>query len=489
MKPFYDRLYSDNGVQRTISEYQKLQTNVAKANTPVGYHSTVKAAPVFLEVGNSTGTYCEWKGTFSIQGQDGRVSKYDEPRVIIDQNDPMFRARDKSLVEQTVVHEIGHSMMAKTYSNKNELPDTPWLGRTHYGDMVTDGELAIIEGWAEFVGAYFTGRNTIAEDPAESIAQNAYAYTDNGTPKKPEDLVKTEGWAATMMLHMATHPSIANAFEKMTEMMRKHKPQNFNDFLRFYMADNPEDATYVRELLRKNSLNQISDPIGGVSVATNPVATPPTIQTAPVEATPPDTDLMNLFNDYQSSLNTWAQLRLDLSNADWYQGAHVQEIQRRLSFQTSLLKSLEAQLFTAFGRTQGNQEIIAMTLLDNMEKVRLEHNRLLQSYEKLSFWDQQARRKIQNELELYRELHTMNKAVADKMDQRVMLNVWNQRMERLQYMVNYVQNNSVAAAPASAGSSEGHSHEAYNKLVDAIKTNRRLNETRELLHKYNNSSR
>lgn len=485
LRSFYDRLYTDNGVQRTVSEYQKIQSSVAQANAPAGYHSAIQPMPVFLEVGNNTGTYCEWKGTFSIQDQNGRVSKYDEPRVIVDSNDPMFGAQDRSLVEQTVVHEIGHSMMAKLYGNKNNLPDTPWLGRVHYGDMVTDGELAVIEGWAEFVGAYFTGRNTIAEDPAESISQNAYAYTDQGTPKTPDNLFCTEGWAATMMLHIAKHPSIANGFEKMSEMMRKYKPQNFNDFIRLYMAENPEDANYVRSLLSKNSLNQTSEPLGG-TVASNPVATPPLVQTAPLENTPTDASLMNLFNDYQSSLNTWAQLRLDLSNADWYAGAQPQEIQRRLSFQTSLLKSLEAQLFSAFGRTTSNQEIIAMTLLDNMEKVRLEHNRLLQSYEKLSFWDQQARRKIQNELELYRDLHAMNKQMADNMDQQVMLTVWNTRMERLQYMVNYVQQ-GVAAPSSSAANAP--SHEAYNKLVDAIKANRRLDETRQLLQSYSSSSR
>ena len=120
---------------------------------------------------------------------------------------------DQSLVEQTLVHEIGHGIMRKLYG-KSDMPDTPWLGRPHYGDLVTDEQLALIEGWAEFVGAEFTGRHTIAEDPADSLTMNAYAYQDNGQAKTPEQLFKTEGWVATVMLHISKHPSINNGYQK-----------------------------------------------------------------------------------------------------------------------------------------------------------------------------------------------------------------------------------------------------------------------------------
>ena len=164
----YNRFWNDQGVQKVIESHQQVDSNNLALNTPPGYHNIQKPSPVFIEIGNQTGTYNDWKGTFSVQDSNGRIHTYDEPRVVLDLNDSMWQSRDQSLVEQTLVHEIGHGIMRKLYG-KSDMPDTPWLGRPHYGDLVTDEQLALIEGWAEFIGAEFTGRHTIAEDPADSL--------------------------------------------------------------------------------------------------------------------------------------------------------------------------------------------------------------------------------------------------------------------------------------------------------------------------------
>ena len=485
----YQRLSQNQGVQRASASHQTAESQNLALATPPGYHSVSKPQPVFIEVGSGSGTYNDWKGNFSIQDPSGRTTSYDHPRVVLDLNDSIFRSSDPSIVEQTVVHEISHGTMRMVYG-KDSLPNTEWLGRSHYGDLVTDGKLALIEGWAEFAGAYFTGRNTIAEDPAEAINQNAYAYKDNGTPKSPQELFQTEGWAATVMLHIANHPSIHKGYEKLLTVMRANKPQDFNDLIRGFISKNPEYSKTIQEILAKDSLNQINAPLGGSVVASAPgEPLPPTVNQPVAGHSGANPELSRLFNDLQSSMNTYAQLRLDQMHVDWYKNAVPGEIQKRMSFQYSLVRSLHAQLITALKNTQGaeSQDLIAQFLLDNLDKIRYEHNQTLQSYQKTNWWNQAVRMRLSGELELYKELYEMNKNLADSVDSTTMQNMWNQRQIRLQYRIQQTGNGSaVAAAPTS---SKGDCNAAldrdcetiYNKLIGAIEANRRSENVRILL--------
>lgn len=475
-RQIYDRVWRDQGVQRVIEAHQQVESNNNALSTPPGYHNIQKPQPVFIEIGNQTGTYNDWKGVFSVRDSSGRVHTYDEPRVILDLNDNMWQSRDQSLVEQTVVHEIGHGIMRKLYG-KADLPDTPWLGRPHYGDLVTDEQLALIEGWAEYVGAEFTGRHTIAEDPADSLTMNAYAYQDNGQPKTPEQLFKTEGWVATVMLHISKHPSINNGFQKLLESMRLSRAHDFNNVLRQYLTKYPEDNDAMNQILSKASLKQFSAPLGEAVVAKPGDPLPPPVNTASGESNTNNQDLLNLFNDYQSSLNTYAQLKLDMSKVDWYRGAFPQEIQRRMTFQKSLVSSLQSRLINALKQTANthNQDLVAQTLLDNMEKIRFEHNRTIQSYQKTSWWDRSVRISLQAELELYQELHNMNKVVTDNVNTDTLYHVWNERNARMQYRLKQAEASSsyygVAASPKCNAALDENCRDAYNKLLGAIKAN------------------
>ncbi len=485
----YDRFWRDEGVQKVIESHQQIDSNNNALSTPPGYHSIQKPSPIFVEIGNQTGTYNDWKGIFSVQDANGRVHTYDEPRVVLDLNDSMWQSRDQSLVEQTMVHEIGHGIMRKLYG-KSDMPDTPWLGRPHYGDLVTDEQLALIEGWAEFVGAEFTGRHTIAEDPADSLTMNAYAYQDNGQPKTPEQLFKTEGWVATVMLHISKHPSINNGYQKLLESMRLSRAHDFNAVLRKYLSKYPEDGAAMQQILGKASLNQFNKPMGG-EIDVNPGdPSPPPVDVASVQNGSNDQNLLNLFNDYQSSLNTYAQLRLDRGNVDWYRGAWPQEIQRRMSFQHSLVKSLESRLISALRQTGEihNQQLIAQTLLDNMEKIRFEHNRTIQSYQKTNWWNRSIRNKLKIELELYQELYAMNKTVTDNVNTDTLYEVWNQRNARMQYRIRQAETASsqygVPSKPVCNSALDADCRDAYNKLIGAIKANATGNLAKSALEKY-----
>jgi len=480
LSQLYNRISRDQGVQKVVASHQAEQLKSFQAVTPAGMHNQRQADPVFIEVGSHTGTYNDWKGSFTIVDANNQQYRYDQSRVVVDLNDSMFRAKDPTLVEQNFVHEIGHGIMRQTYG-KDNLPTTPWLGRPHYGDLVTDEALGIIEGWAEFVGAYFTGRNTIAEDPAEAIMQNAYAYTDKGTPKSPADLMKTEGWVATVLLWMAKHPSIPNAYEKMLTVMREGKFNSLNDMLRAMIAKYPESGDAIGEILGKASLNQFKSPLGE-AVQVTPVTPPPAVDVATGVGGNVDSDLTKMFDDYQSSMNTLAQLKLDLINIDRYANAHWQEIQRRISFQESLVASLESRVKAELKIKTGlaNQEKIAQALLDNMEKIRLQHNQLLQQYNASSWWDQSKRSKIQAELSLYQELYNRSKSMADSTDPATMIAVWNQRQSRIQYRLQQV--GQVAAAPGSSSESclGQNCGEAYHKLIGAIEANNRAEAQKQL---------
>ncbi len=505
IRSIFDRLYLNDGIQRVIDSHQQIESQNLAQSTPAGYHNLQKPRPIFVEIGSETGTFNEWKGSFSVQDSQGKIESFEHPRVVLDLNDSIFQSRDPSLVEQTVVHEMAHGVMRMAYGSE-KLPDSEWLGRPHYGDLVTDEQLAYIEGWAEFAGAYFTGRNTIAEDPPQAISQNAYAYQDSGVAKLPADLMKTEGWVATILLHIANHPQINKGYEKLVEAMRKEKSQGLNELLRIYLRDHPEDGDAISEILTRDSLNQISAPLGGPVIASrcdeehgltppgdtkcygSNVLPPPVNQPSPGSAAP-DPELDRIFNDFQSSLTTYAQLRLDQVHPEWYAGAHPGEIQRRASFQYSLVKSMESRLTGALGQNNGrqNQDRIAESLLDSLDKLRFEHNQTLQSYQKTNWWDQGAKQRMAHELQVYKELYNEVRSVTDSVDPAALTHVWQQRQIRLEYRV---KQNATPAAPRSDCNAalDPDCQEAYNKLIGAIEANKRSNQAKDYLNNYNRSS-
>ncbi len=217
---------------------------------------------------------------------------------------------------------------------------------------------------------------------------------------------------------------------------------------------------------------------------------PPPVDVTSIHNGSNDQNLLNLFNDYQSSLNTYAQLRLDRTHVDWYRGAWPQEIQRRMSFQQSLVKSLEDRLISALRQTSeiNNQQLIAQTLLDNMEKIRFEHNRAIQSYQKTNWWNHSVRNKLKIELELYKELYAMNKIVTDNVHTDTLYEVWNQRNARMQYRIRQAEASSseygVPARPNCNAALDAECRDAYNKLIGAIHANAPSNKAKSAFESY-----
>lgn len=212
---------------------------------------------LYIEVKNgSGGAVCDWKAQYYVTRPDGSSEYVAAPRVVVQSNDPVMSGGNSGLRSQTLVHEIGHGVMAALYG-ADELPYTAWLKLSHSGIMVTDQKLALIEGWAEFIGAYYTGRLTIAEDPANTIPSNRYAYTAEGRKKTSAELWKTEGWVATVLYHMATEQGLEDVVTRLGKIQAADTPQNFEELLEGYQDAYPADAERVRKIVAADSFGQI----------------------------------------------------------------------------------------------------------------------------------------------------------------------------------------------------------------------------------------
>lgn len=237
--------------------------------------------PVFIEVTNGSGNaYNDWRGRFSVAYPDGRNYTVSTPRVVIGLGSDVVRSGNRALLEQTLVHEVGHGVMAQVYG-PDALPQTPWLSRPHAGGTVTDEQLSLIEGWAEFTGAYFTGRRTIAEDPADTLQSNWYARRADGSMKSAEEVVRTEGWTATILYQIATRARDQNAMWKLTDAMARTRPQSTMNLLATTGSMYPELVPAIRQVLAETSGGQIVDPgIGGTVAAPQASAASPDQLTA-----------------------------------------------------------------------------------------------------------------------------------------------------------------------------------------------------------------
>jgi hypothetical protein len=224
-------IQGSNAIQEASRYYDAIQQSTGQG-----------AQPTFVEINRSSGgSYNDWKGSFSLQNADGSVTKLSQPRVVFPLGGDVATSGDSGLVVQTLVHEMGHGAMAQAYATSQRgLPTTSNLGKAHSGGSVTDGQLAFIEGWAEFVGAYFTGRTTIAQDPAGAIDQNWYAQSANGGTKSGAELLQCEGWEATVLYKVTTDAKDQNALWKITQVMTRTAPQSLPELFANVARTYPE---------------------------------------------------------------------------------------------------------------------------------------------------------------------------------------------------------------------------------------------------------
>lgn len=275
-KNLWDKVSNDSEVRRATAIYQKVQEERKEAiRAELAADGDLSAQdlailrdlpgphPVYIEVRAGTaGAYNDWKARFSLQGSSGQIENVAAPRIVFSANDPLATGSDTELLRQTVVHEISHGYHALMVG-PNNTPSTPWLSRPHAGNTTSDGTLALIEGYAEFVAAHLTGRLTIADDPANTIPNNLYAYDSEGRRKDADDLWKTEGWAATVMYKMANDGGIQDGFDKINKVITESNPQDFRGLIEQYQRRFPSDRAAVQGIVSEVSFGQIYPDAGG----------------------------------------------------------------------------------------------------------------------------------------------------------------------------------------------------------------------------------
>ena len=251
--------------------------------------SATGTQPTFIEAqpGNG-GSYNDWQGKFSVQMPNGQVQSFTQPRVVFPLNNQVMQSGDTGLITQTLIHEMGHGSMCQCFMCRalRALPNSANLGKPHSGGSVTDPNLAFIEGWAEFVGTYFTGRTTIAQDPDGAMTSNWYATDGQGHWKNAQQLLSCEGWAASLMYKISTDAANDNAMWKMTQVMSRTSPQNLTDLLGSLAVSCPELAPIIDQDVNQMSGGQIPNLASMEQMAgSQPIAAAP-VSTTTLAATP-----------------------------------------------------------------------------------------------------------------------------------------------------------------------------------------------------------
>ncbi|HBC73340.1 MAG: hypothetical protein A2008_03990 [Candidatus Wallbacteria bacterium GWC2_49_35] len=152
---------------------------------------------------------------------------------------------------ETVCHEIGHVIMYPTHGmlayphdlTENLIEKIKKEG--HWKNKVTTPTFAMLEGWAEFNGAFFTGRPI-----------GDYTRID-GRAKTEDEMIRTEGLVAKIMLDISMNAEINadkdKGYEKIMDTMRAHKCRTLNSFLVDYVKDYPADRAVVEKIVKNNT--------------------------------------------------------------------------------------------------------------------------------------------------------------------------------------------------------------------------------------------
>lgn len=263
-KELYSHLKDDPRIQRAVEAYERVQIekrdllidelrtaglvqdelDVIKANTPIH--------PAYFVI-DSTGQVnsSSVHGFEMVTRAGGRTSMENVPLVHVAVNSPTMQSKDLTRQARSLTHELGHCMMGVLYDGADDFPPTRYLGQPHWRGKVTDPGLALIEGWAEFCGPYFS------EDQSKIIPIDAGDYSfneDTGELKSYEEMVATEGVVASVFWDMMKSGSgISDPWQKIALIFHKHKPGSLADFERAFLTEYPKDARSFYEIMCRNT--------------------------------------------------------------------------------------------------------------------------------------------------------------------------------------------------------------------------------------------
>lgn len=264
----YDAAKADPKYREVLLMYQRAQTETmkrfkekliseGKSKEEVEKLSAAKADPIYLIIKDGKATPYMQSGSAFIQTyKNGKLTtdfQYICPKVSIFKqwegfqskpNQPFSESERREFIN-LVSHETSHAIMKELYGYipKGINPLAAW---GHWEGKMSTPQLAFTEGYAEFMGAWFSGSESY-DDPK---------YTkdiESGMPKTQRENKKTEGVVASIMWDIAKGDNgLKDGMEKIHKVLRGKRPWTIEGFSKGFKEMYPNDSRAIDSIMSQN---------------------------------------------------------------------------------------------------------------------------------------------------------------------------------------------------------------------------------------------
>ncbi|MBF0407202.1 MAG: hypothetical protein HQM10_07605 [Candidatus Riflebacteria bacterium] len=253
----YDCLKNSPELKKVFEMYRDSQT---------GGDPNKKALPLNLVV-QKKGLMLmnSFSGYITTYGKDGKLNtdyQYVCPKIDIPLSSDNFAVDPKKLSDPSarmefmngIAHETAHAIMKQTYGY---IPKglNPFAAFGHWQGQMSTNQLAFTEGYAEFMGAHFSGDSL--DDSTlwrKEMGDNTVQY-----PKTREENMKTEGVVASIFWDIAKLP---DGFNKIHRVLKEKKPWTIECMVKDFKEMFPSDAAAIDAIMDEN-LTPVKDSIIG----------------------------------------------------------------------------------------------------------------------------------------------------------------------------------------------------------------------------------
>jgi len=268
-KKLYDAIANDSKIREVLLKYQKAQTETlerykkqllaeGKSGEEIQKLLAEKAKPIYFVLKNGNGTPLMESGSAFIQTyKNGKLDtdfQYICPKVKVTKGwegfstppEVPFKDGEKREFMNLVAHETSHAIMKELYGY---IPKSlnPWAAVGHWEGKMTSRQLAFTEGYAEFMGAWYSGSDDYGEPRFNKDIDH------DMMPKTQSENKKTEGVVACILWDIAKgEGGIQNGMEKIHKVLREKKPWTIDGFAKGFKELFPQDAAAIDEILKEN---------------------------------------------------------------------------------------------------------------------------------------------------------------------------------------------------------------------------------------------
>lgn len=268
----------DSARLRTIARNVKYNLISASGNkTYADYYKGYVNSPIALFIGfkYGTGLSCSPQPLFLPLAGGGH---YFFNSVIFVEDTPGFLDVADSIANDTfdlvMAHENAHGIMIDMYGSR--MKDLDMKKRSNYGHdspVISDRNLAYIEGWAEAFEALYGPANPLLklreaerkkyrlseflftrQDPVRRDAYVWQTREKNGLLKNANQLIATEGVIAGQFYDILTSRALTDSFVKCVTLMYEYRPSDFVEFIKCWAKRYPEDQRTIYRIFLENTL-------------------------------------------------------------------------------------------------------------------------------------------------------------------------------------------------------------------------------------------